>query len=99
MSRKLQTNITIWSCFGKITSILIARLNAFIDVHTVLGENQAGFHAHFSTMDCVFVLHALTEIAKTQKNKMLSFIDFSKAFDSVCIWRVGLWKKLLASSI
>ena len=26
-----------------------------------------------------------------------SFIDFSKAFDSV--WRVGLWKKLLASNI
>ena len=89
MSRKLQTNITISGCFGKFTSILIARLNDFIDVHTVLGENQSGFHAHCSTMECVFVLHALTEIAKTQKNKVFSFIDFNKAFDSVCIWRVG----------
>ena len=49
-------------------------------------------------MDHIFVLHALTEIAKTQKKKLFcSFIDFSNAFDSV--WRVGLWKKLLASNI
>ena len=49
-------------------------------------------------MDHIFVLHALTEIAKTQKKKLFcSFMDFGKAFDSV--WRVGLWKKLLASNI
>ena len=49
-------------------------------------------------MDNIFALHALTEIAKAQKKKLFcSFIDFSKAFDSV--WRVGLWKKLLASNI
>ena len=49
-------------------------------------------------MDHIFVLHALAEIAKTQKKTLFcSFIDFSKTFDSV--WRVGLWKKLLASNI
>ena len=49
-------------------------------------------------MDHIFVLHALTEIAKTKKKKLYcSFIDCSKTFDSV--WRVGLWKKLLASNI
>ena len=49
-------------------------------------------------MDQIFVLHELTEVAKTQKKKLFcSFIDFSKAFDSV--WRVGLWKKLFASNI
>ena len=49
-------------------------------------------------MDHIFVLHALTEISKTKKKKLFClFIDFSKAFDSV--WRVGLWKKLLASYI
>ena len=49
-------------------------------------------------MDHIFVLHTLTEIAKPQKRKLFcSFIDFSKAFDSV--WRVGPWKKLLASNI
>ena len=91
--------ITILSCFGKLfTSILNARLNKFLDAHNILEENQAGFRAGYSTMDHIFVLHALTEIAKTQKKKLFcSFIDFSKAFDSV--WRVGLWKKLLASNI
>ena len=94
--------ITILSCFGKllisILNMLNARLNKFLDAHNILEENQAGFHAGYSTMDHIFVLHALTEIAKTQKKKLFcSFIDFSKAFDSV--WRVGLWKKLLASNI
>ena len=80
------------------TSILNARLNKFLDAHNILEENQTGFRAGYSTMDHIFVLHALTEIAKTQKKKLFrSFIDFSKAFDSV--WRVGLWKKLLASNI
>ena len=84
--------ITILSSFGKLfTSILNARLNKFLDAHNKLEENQAGFRAGYSTMDHIFVLHALTEIAKTKKKKLFcSFIDFSKAFDSV--WRVGLWK-------
>ena len=87
------------SCFGKLfTSILSARLNKFLDAHTILEENQAGFRTGYSTMDHIFVLHALAEIAKSQKMKLFfSFIDFSKTFDSV--WRVGLWKKLLASKI
>ena len=91
--------ITILSCFGILfTSILNARLNKFLDAYSILEENQAGFHAGYSTMDHIFVLHALKEISKTQKKKLFcSFIDFSKAFDSV--WRVGLWKKLLASNI
>ena len=40
----------------------------------------------------------LQKLQKTWKNIFFcSFIDFSKAFDSV--WRVGLWKKLLASNV
>ena len=91
--------ITILSWFGKLfTSILNARLNKFLNAHNILEENQAGFHAGYSTMDQIFVLHALTEIAKAQKKKLFrSFIDLSKAFDFV--WRVGLRKKLLASNI
>ena len=38
------------------------------------------------------------EILKAKKIKMFcSFIDFSKAFDSV--WRVGLWSKLMENNI
>ena len=59
-------------------------LNALLDVHTILEENQAGFRAGYSTMNHIFVLHALTVIVKPQKKKLFcSFIDFSKAFDSV----------------
>ena len=60
--------ITIFSCFGKLfTSVLNARLNKFLDAHTILEENQAGFRAGYSTMDHMFLLHALTEITKPRK--------------------------------
>ena len=92
--QKITGKKTILSCFGKLfTSILNVRLNKFLDAHTILEEKQAGFRAEYLTIDHIFVLHALTEIAKKkqQKKKLFcSFIDFSKAFDSV--WRFGLWK-------
>ena len=92
--------ITILSCFGKLfTAVLnLLRLNKFLNDHDILGENQAGFRAGYSTCDHVFSLHALIEILKAKKQKLFcSFIDFSKAFDSV--WRVGLWSKLLKKNI
>lgn len=91
--------ITILSCFGKLfTAILNLRLNNFIKYNNILEENQAGFRSGYSTTDHIFALHALTEILKLKKHKLFcSFIDFSKAFDSV--WRVGLWIKLLSNSI
>ena len=50
------------------------------------------------TSDHIFVLHALIEIMKFDKKKLFcSFVDFSKAFDSV--WRVGLWRKLIRNFI
>ena len=91
--------ITILSCFDKIfTSIHNSRLHQFIEANNILVENQAGFRAGYSTTDYIFVLNALTEILKTKKMKLFcSFIDFSKAFDSV--WRVGLWRKLISKNI
>ena len=91
--------ITILSCFGKLfTAILNSRLNSFIDHHDILNENQAGFRSGYSTTDHIFTLHILSEILKHNKKKLFcSFIDFSKAFDSV--WRLGLWMKLLSNNI
>ena len=46
----------------------------------------------------MWLYNALIEIMKFEKKKLLcSFVDFSKAFDSV--WRVGLWRKLLRNEV
>lgn len=91
--------ITILSCFGKLfTAVLNMRLNNFLNSYDLLNQNQAGFRSGFSTNDHIFALHAIAELLKSKKQKLFcSFIDFSKAFDSV--WRVGLWMKLLSNGI
>ena len=91
--------ITLLSCLGKLfTALLSDRLNFYVEENVILKENQAGFRKDYSTIDHIFVLHALTKLLQFEKKKLFcSFIDFSKAFDSV--WRVGLGKKLLRDDI
>ena len=91
--------ITILSCFGKLfTAVLNMRLNNFLDSYELLNQNQAGFRSVFSTNDHIFALHTIAELLKSKNKKIFcSFIDFSKAFDSV--WRMGLWMKLLSNGI
>ena len=91
--------ITVLSCLGKLfTSILNNRLTKFLEIHQALNENQAGFRKGYSTTDHIFTLNALTELFRSCKKKLYcTFIDFSKAFDTV--WRIGLWQKLLQSSV
>ena len=91
--------ITLISCFGKLfTAVLNNRLNSYLEDNGLLNENQAGFRHGYSTTDHIFTLHCLIELLKHQKKKLFcTFIDFSKAFDSV--WRIGLWKKLLDTKI
>ena len=58
----------------------------FLEINDILEENQAGFRASYSTTDHIFVLQSLIELLKVKKMILFcSFIDFSKAFDSV--WR------------
>lgn len=84
--------ITILSCLGKLfTALMSERLNTFVEESDILNENQAGFRKNHSTSDHIFTLHAIIETMKFEKKKLFcSFVDFSKAFDSV--WRVGLWR-------
>ncbi|MCG8033764.1 MAG: reverse transcriptase family protein [Candidatus Thiodiazotropha taylori] len=91
--------ITVLSCLSKLfTSILNNRLTHFLDAFDLLNENQAGFRKGYSTTDHIFTLNALIELFKAKKKKLYcAFIDFSKAFDSV--WRIGLWRKLLDTSV
>ena len=77
--------ISILSCLGKLfTALLSERLNTFMEEDEILKENQAGFRKHYSTTDHIFSLYSLLEILKYEKKKLFcSFIDLSKAFDSV----------------
>ena len=86
--------ISLLSCFGKLfTYILNSRLNAYAEKSNLINGVQAGFRKHHSTVDNLFVLKSLIDLAQSSKKKLFCcFIDFKQAFDSV--WRVGLWQKL-----
>ena len=91
--------ITLLSCLCKLfTAVLNNRLNAYLEEYELLNENQAGFRKQYSTTDHIFTLHCIIDLLRFQKRKIYcTFIDFSKAFDSV--WRIGLWRKLLNAKI
>ena len=91
--------ITLLSCMGKLfIAVLNKRLNSYLEEMNLLNENQAGFRQNYATTYHIFTLHCMIELLRFQKKKLFcSFLDFSKAFDSV--WKVGLWKKLLEHNV
>ena len=91
--------ITLLSCLGKLfTAVLNNRLKLYLESYDVLSEAQAGFRKEYSTSDHMFTLYGLIELMKARNKKLYcTFIDFSKAFDSV--WRIGLWGKLIQNGI
>ena len=72
--------ITILSCLGKLfTAILNNRLNTYSESFLLLNENQCGFRKGYSTLDCIYSIHAFFEIKKKKKKKMYcAFVDFEK---------------------
>ena len=61
--------ITLLSCIGKLfTAALNHRLCMYLDEFGVLGEEQAGFRAGYSTTDHIFVLNMLIELYNSRKN-------------------------------
>ena len=87
------------SCFGKLfTAVLNKRLSKFLDSKQLLGENQAGFRAGYSTTDHISNLYMIIEYYLSNKKKLYgAFVDYAKAFDSVL--RKGLWLKLINHGI
>ncbi len=87
--------ITLLSCLGKLfTNVLNARLLKFCEDNSILRETQAGFRKSYSTTDHIFLLKHVIDLFCFKKRRLFcSFIDYSKAFDSV--WRDALWYKLL----
>ena len=86
--------ITLNSCIGKIfCTILYNRLDPQLEKENVYCKEQAGFRKDHRTTDHIFLLRSI--ICKhTSQNKTLytCFVDFSKAFDSIC--RKSLIEKL-----
>ena len=91
--------ITLLSCIGKLfTAVLNARLTKYLDGTGLIGEEQAGFRANYSTMDHVFTLHCIIDMYLKNKKKLYcAFVDYKKAFD--LINRSDLWSKLIANGI
>jgi hypothetical protein len=55
--------------------------------------DQGELYNIMSTVDNIFVLHALIDLYFSFDKKLYcTFVDFKKAFDTV--WRTGLWRKL-----
>jgi hypothetical protein len=60
----------ILSCLGKLfTAILNNRLNTYSESFLLLNENQCGFRKGYSTLDCIYTIHALFEIIKKKKKR------------------------------
>ena len=82
--------ITLLSIAGKVLArVLLNRLvPAIAEKH--LPESQCGFRASRGTTDMVFTLRQIQEKCREQhKDLFISFIDMTKAFDTVS--RDGLW--------
>ena len=84
--------ISLLSEAGKILAkILQHRLQSLAE--DILPESQCGFRANRSTQDMIFTLRQLQEKSAEQRQPFIvSFVDFSKAFDTV--HRGTLWKLL-----
>ena len=77
--------ITIMCCIAKIySSILNARVQAFLEKNQILVDEQNGFRASRSCIDHIFTLVTILRNRKSLgKSSFICFIDFKKAFDSV----------------
>ena len=79
--------IAVGAVFGKLYSVLLdRRLSSLAERDGWRAEGQAGFRPEKSTMDHVFVLRHLIEVAQgDSRNQPLfcCFVDFRKAYDKV----------------
>ena len=93
--------ISLISCIGKLfTALINERLTKFTNENNIIGEEQAGFRAGYSTYEHIFALQAIIDLYLNKfKRKRLycAFIDYQKAFDLVD--RASLWSKLLLCNI
>ena len=81
------------SLCGLYSRVLNARLSTVVEEHKLLGEVQNGFRKERGSSDNSFILDTIIWKSKGKRSPLhLSFLDISKAYDSVN--REILWKRL-----
>ena len=77
------------------------RVTKFAEINNIIGEEQAGFRAGYSTHDHIFTLHSIIDLYLNKfgyrKRLYCAFVDYQKAFDLVD--RSSLWLKLVSYNI
>ena len=82
--------ISLTSCVSKLFErIILSRLLFFLESNSILSPRQAGFRPGRSTLDQILYLYQSISDGFNKPGPglrtILSTIDFSKAFDSVCV--------------
>ncbi|CAB1120250.1 unnamed protein product [Ectocarpus sp. CCAP 1310/34] len=90
---------------GKVLPKVVAtRLSHYCEREGILPEEQSGFRPHRSTLDMLFAIQRLHELARKKSTAVFAcFVDLTKAYDSVdrdLLWdvlrRFGVPPKMLA---
>ena len=86
--------ISLLSHAGKVLLEIVAnRLSDYCEAHGILPDKQCGFRPERSTVDTLFVVRRLQELARWRRIPLyMSFVDLQKVYDSVD--REPLWKVL-----
>ena len=74
------------------------RLSDYCEAHGILPDEQCGFRPERSTVDMLFVVRRLQELAQRRRIPLyICFVDLQKAYDSVD--RELLWKVLARADV
>ena len=91
--------ISLLSHAGKVLLKIVAnRLSDYCEAHGILPDEQCGFRPERSTVDMMFVVRRLQELARRRRIPLyMCFVDLQKAYDSVD--RELLWKVLARAGV
>ena len=91
--------ISLLSHAGKVLLKLVANhFSDYCEAHGILADEQCGFRPERSTIDMLFVVRRLQELARRRRIPLyMCFVDLQKAYDSVD--RELLWKVLARAGV
>ena len=91
--------ITVTNCLAKVLATMINdRLEDWCTKNSIICKEQIGFEKKSRPADHLFVLKTLIDNYNSKNKKIYAcFVDFRKAFD--CVWRTGLFYKLIKSNM